>query len=72
MSLQSAWAKSHRESVVNEYQTLKLATRRALHELELSNLEVRAAELRRKASSRQLEMAKSGLLGVDCEEDYCL
>lgn len=41
------------------------ATRRALHELELATIDLRAAENRRKVADSQVEKARAGVLGID-------
>lgn len=47
-----------------EYPQLSKSTRRALHELDLANLDLRAAEGRRKVADSQLEKARLGTLGI--------
>lgn len=53
----------------SEHKNIVKATRRALHELDVATLDLRAAEFRRKATSAQLEKAKAGVLGVDYVKD---
>lgn len=56
---------SHRTSLATEYVQLARNARRALHELDLAMLDLRAAEARRKVTSSQLEKARVGMLGID-------
>lgn len=44
---------------------LERASRRALHELELAGLDLRAAQGRRGVAVSQLEYARNGVLGID-------
>jgi len=45
-------------------ETLK-AARKAMHELEMSEIESAAARMRREVADSQLEKARLGLLGID-------
>lgn len=48
-----------------EYKAVYRATRRALHEFDVSAIDLRAAEARRKYTSQQHDLAKLGRLGID-------
>lgn len=61
--------KAHRASGKAEYKALAKATRRALHELEMATIDLRAAETRRIIVQAQAEKAKLGLLGVDYQTE---
>lgn len=41
--------------------------RRALHELDLATIDLRAAEIRRQIADNQLEKAINGALGIDAQ-----
>ncbi|KAG6854936.1 hypothetical protein C0991_009759 [Blastosporella zonata] len=56
---------SHRARLASEYTNLAKETRRALHELDMATIDLRAAELRRKVADNQYEQARSGALGID-------
>lgn len=45
-------------------ETLK-ATRKAIHEQEMAEIELGAAKMRREVADSQLEKARFGLLGID-------
>lgn len=45
-------------------ETLK-ATRKAIHEQEMAEIELAAAKMRREVADSQLEKARLGLLGID-------
>jgi hypothetical protein len=62
---QLARLQAHRAHLCSEYTHIAKATRRALHELELATIDLRAAEMRRRVADAQLEMAKTGTLGID-------
>ncbi|KAF8894451.1 hypothetical protein BD779DRAFT_1668968 [Infundibulicybe gibba] len=51
--------------LASEYPPLDKGARRALYELELSTIDLRAAEARRKVADAQMEKARFGLLGID-------
>ncbi|KAF9262133.1 hypothetical protein L218DRAFT_960533 [Marasmius fiardii PR-910] len=55
-----------------EYKNIYRAARRALHEFDLSMIELKASEERRKATNHQLDLAREGTLGIDYvgERDY--
>ncbi|THG99648.1 hypothetical protein EW026_g2742 [Hermanssonia centrifuga] len=57
--------RQHREKLTLEYTAISLATRRAMHELDLSSIDLRMAEKRRKVTNAQLERARAGVLGID-------
>lgn len=48
-----------------EYDEILKATRRAMYEQEMANIELTAARMRREVASSQLEKARVGLLGID-------
>ncbi|KAG7086600.1 hypothetical protein E1B28_002545 [Marasmius oreades] len=52
-------------NIEREYKNVYRATRRALHDFELSTIDLRASEVRRKATSAQLDLAREGALGID-------
>lgn len=56
-----------RLQLLTEHAPLARAARRAVHELELAALELRAAEGRRRAADGQLEKARAGVLGIEFE-----
>jgi hypothetical protein len=56
---------AHRAHLCSEYTNIARATRRALHELELATIDLRAAEMRRRVADAQIEKAKAGALGID-------
>lgn len=56
---------AHRAHLASEYTQRATGNRRALHELELSTIDLRAAELRRKVADSQCEKARNGVLGID-------
>ncbi|KAF8636635.1 hypothetical protein AX17_003444 [Amanita inopinata Kibby_2008] len=56
---------SHRAHLAAEYIQLERGARRALHELDVATLDLRAAEARRKVADSHLEKARVGMLGVD-------
>ncbi|GLB35118.1 hypothetical protein LshimejAT787_0206830 [Lyophyllum shimeji] len=56
---------AHRAHLASEYAQLAAGKRRALHELEMSTIDLRAAELRRKVADIQYQKARNGVLGVD-------
>jgi hypothetical protein len=58
---------SHRVRVVAEYAEISKAARRAVHELEMSNVDLNAARMRREIADAQMEKARIGLLGLDYE-----
>ncbi|PFH50057.1 hypothetical protein AMATHDRAFT_4307 [Amanita thiersii Skay4041] len=60
---------SHRVHLMAENYQLKKGVRRALHELDMAVLDLRAAEARRKVADAHLEKARAGVLGVDATPD---
>ncbi|KAF8163147.1 hypothetical protein B0H34DRAFT_309465 [Crassisporium funariophilum] len=56
---------SHRPHVAAEHLQRAKGLRRALHELDMATIDLRAAETRRQIADMQLEKAKSGSLGID-------
>ncbi|KAF8630409.1 hypothetical protein AX15_002960 [Amanita polypyramis BW_CC] len=55
----------HRANLAAEYVQLAKNARRALHELDMATLDLRAAEARRKVTDSHLDKARSGMLGID-------
>lgn len=56
---------SHRANLAAEYVQLAKNARRALHELDMATLDLRAAEARRKVADSHLEKARVGMFGID-------
>lgn len=56
---------SHRANLAADYVELAKNTRRALHELDMATIDLRAAEARRKVADGHLEKARAGMLGID-------
>ncbi|KAG6817090.1 hypothetical protein H0H87_012858 [Tephrocybe sp. NHM501043] len=56
---------AHRARLASEYANFAKEARRALHELDMAAIDLRAAELRRKVADNQHNQAKSGVLGID-------
>ncbi|CDO70778.1 hypothetical protein BN946_scf184798.g93 [Trametes cinnabarina] len=56
---------AHRIHLEAEYVQTSAAARRALHEYDMSNIDVKAAMMRRELAVPQLEKAEVGMLGVD-------
>ncbi|KAL0580196.1 hypothetical protein V5O48_001789 [Marasmius crinis-equi] len=48
-----------------ECKAVARSTQRAIHDFELSTIDLKAAEARRKGTAVQLDMAKNGVLGID-------
>jgi hypothetical protein len=63
--IQIARVQVHRAHLTSEYTHIAKATRRALHELEMASLDLRAAENRRKLADSHVEKARLGVLGID-------
>ncbi|KAH9946216.1 uncharacterized protein BXZ73DRAFT_95717 [Epithele typhae] len=57
--------RAHRTHIETEYVTVGKLAQRAMNELNIADLEVKAAELRRATTSSQLEKARLGVLGAD-------
>ncbi|KAF5358022.1 hypothetical protein D9756_001709 [Leucocoprinus leucothites] len=57
--------RASRMALNRELDNLRDHSRRALHEVEMANIDLRAAEGRRKVVDVQLERAKQGTLGID-------
>ncbi|CCM06233.1 uncharacterized protein FIBRA_08479 [Fibroporia radiculosa] len=55
----------NRMHLATNYQNLQKTARRALHELDMSTIELNAATARRIMSGEQLEKARGGQLGID-------
>ncbi|KAF5391719.1 hypothetical protein D9757_001776 [Collybiopsis confluens] len=62
-------ARHHSLKLSLEYHKILGDKRRALHEYEMAALELRHAQLRRQTSSKQHDLARLGLLGIDYERD---
>jgi len=60
-----ARVQAHRAHLASDYVQVAKATRRALHELDLAAIDLRAAENRRKVADSQVEKARAGVLGID-------
>lgn len=56
---------AHRAHIGSDYLQHEKGARRALHELDMATVDLRAAEGRRKIADMQLEKAKTGSLGID-------
>ncbi|KAF7789528.1 hypothetical protein EIP86_000474 [Pleurotus ostreatoroseus] len=56
---------ARKERVTAEYHEIARETRRAVHEYEMACIDLRAAESKRKVANGQLELARSGLLGIE-------
>jgi hypothetical protein len=56
---------AQRAQLTSEYTHISKAARRALHELEMATLDLRAAENRRKLADSHVEKARLGVLGID-------
>jgi hypothetical protein len=52
-----------------EYHQILSDRQRALHEYEMASLELRHLQLRRQVASKQHELARLGLLGMDYEHE---
>lgn len=62
---QIAGAQKIRLAAAEEYKTMLLQKQRTSHELQLAELDLRAAQMRRMIAEDQLERAKMGELGVE-------
>ena len=58
-------AQANRSHLAFDYLQRVKSLRRALHELDLATIDLRAAEIRRRIADAQLEKAKNGALGID-------
>jgi hypothetical protein len=58
---------AHRAHLTSEYNAIAQRKRRALHELDLAAIDLRAAEGRRKVAAGHTEKARAGVLGIDAE-----
>ncbi|KAF8797875.1 hypothetical protein BYT27DRAFT_7218677 [Phlegmacium glaucopus] len=58
-------AQANRSHLAFDYLQRAKSSRRALHELDLATIDLRAAEIRRHIADVQLEAAKNGALGID-------
>jgi len=56
---------AHRAHIASDCLQHEKGARRALHELDMATVDLRAAEGRRKIADMQLEKAKTGSLGID-------
>lgn len=61
-------ARATRTTEALAHVSLARAARRAVHELDLAQLDLNMAQERRKVAQAQLEKAKLGALGIDCRE----
>jgi hypothetical protein len=60
-------AQANRSHLAFDYLQRAKSLRRALHELDLATIDLRAAEIRRHIADVQLEKAKNGALGIDAD-----
>lgn len=60
-------AQANRSHVAFEHLQRGKSLRRALHELDLATIDLRAAEIRRHIADVQLEKARNGALGIDAD-----
>ncbi|EMD38489.1 hypothetical protein CERSUDRAFT_82755 [Gelatoporia subvermispora B] len=65
IELELARIQSHHASLAAAHETSVKATRRALFEVELANMDLRLAEARRSIADAQVEKARAGVLGID-------
>jgi hypothetical protein len=64
-TIQIARVQAVRANLTSEHANIAKAARRALHELEMASLDLRAAENRRKLADNHVEKARLGVLGID-------
>ena len=64
-SLQISRLQAHRAHLTAEYTTISKLTRRAMHELDMAAMDLRAAETRRRIADSHMEKARAGVLGID-------
>ena len=69
MCTQIARLEAHRLHLAVEYTTISKLTRRAIHELDMATIDLRAAETRRRIADSQMEKARAGVLGMDAMQD---
>lgn len=62
---QIARLRAHRTQLTLEYVNVTRARSRALHELDMASIDLKAAEKRRTIADAQFEKARFGALGVD-------
>ena len=62
---QIAGAQKIRLAAAEEYKTMLLQKQRTSHDLQLAELDLRAAQMRRMITEDQLERARMGELGVE-------
>jgi len=60
-------AQANRSHLAFDYLQRAKSLRRALHELDLATIDLRAAEIRRHIADVQLEKARNGALGIDAD-----
>ncbi|EPT05958.1 hypothetical protein FOMPIDRAFT_83947 [Fomitopsis schrenkii] len=65
LTAEIAGAQKIRLAAAEEYKSMLLQKQRTTHELQLANLDLRAAQMRRMIAEDQLERAKAGELGVE-------
>ena len=56
---------ARKERATVEYHEIAREARRARHEYDMACIDLRAAENKRKVAGDQLELARSGLLGIE-------
>jgi hypothetical protein len=54
-----------RARLSSDYLNIIRSTKRAHHEMDITAIDLRAAEMRRKVADGQMEKAKAGALGID-------
>lgn len=65
--LQIYRTQANRSHLTLDYLQRAKSLRRALHELDLATIDLRAAEIRRQIADSQLEKAINGALGIDAK-----
>ncbi|KAH9951301.1 hypothetical protein B0H21DRAFT_275997 [Amylocystis lapponica] len=64
IELEIAKVRTHRLNLAAEYREIAKATRKALHELDMSTIDLKVAEQRRTNTDKHLELARAGTLGI--------
>jgi hypothetical protein len=67
MGLQIARVQAHRAHLTSEFSTIAQRKRRALHELDMAAIDLRAAEGRRRVAASHTEKARVGAFGIDAD-----
>lgn len=62
-------AQARYAQLATEYESIDMAKRRALHELDMASLELKLAVERRIKADAQVEKARAGVLGIDYVPD---